>query len=110
MYAIIRFNLLAGCYTMLKVITDIANSIARHHYVEKIMLFGSRARGDHLERADIDIAVFCSAATREQWLQIWEALDDFDTLYKIDLVRFEESNQTLQSKILTEGIVLYERK
>ena len=33
-------------------------SFARQHSVERVILFGSRARGDHTERSDIDIAVY----------------------------------------------------
>ena len=39
-----------------RVIRDITR-IARKNNVEKIILFGSRARGDHTERSDIDLAV-----------------------------------------------------
>lgn len=34
------------------------SSFAREHSVTKIILFGSRARGNHTERSDIDIAVY----------------------------------------------------
>ncbi|MBQ9438637.1 MAG: nucleotidyltransferase domain-containing protein, partial [Lachnospiraceae bacterium] len=32
-------------------------AFARHHGIEKIVLFGSRAKGTHTERSDIAIAV-----------------------------------------------------
>ena len=33
-------------------------SFARKHSVTKVILFGSRARGDNTERSDVDIAVY----------------------------------------------------
>lgn len=39
-----------------RVIKDIT-VLADKHGVEKVILFGSRARGTHSERSDIDIAV-----------------------------------------------------
>ena len=33
-------------------------SFASRHAVEKVILFGSRARGTHTERSDIDLAVY----------------------------------------------------
>lgn len=40
-----------------RVLKDIC-SFARKHSVKKIILFGSRARGTHTERSDVDIAVY----------------------------------------------------
>ena len=40
-----------------RVIRDIS-TFAKKHSVEKVILFGSRARGTNTERSDIDIAVY----------------------------------------------------
>ena len=39
-----------------RVLKDVS-AFARRHGIEKIILFGSRARGGHTERSDIDLAV-----------------------------------------------------
>ena len=39
-----------------KVITEIQN-IAFQNHVKKVILFGSRARGDYYKKSDIDLAV-----------------------------------------------------
>jgi len=36
-------------------------------FIENIFLYGSRARGDFLERSDIDIAVNMPDASLEDW-------------------------------------------
>ena len=40
-----------------RVLRDIT-ALARKHGIGKIILFGSRARGTHTERSDVDIAVY----------------------------------------------------
>ena len=58
-------------------------------FVESILLFGSRARGDNQERADIDIAIVCPKATWEDWLLVTDIIDEADTLLEIDCVRLD---------------------
>ncbi len=80
-------------------------------FVTKVVLFGSRARGDHEERSDIDLCVSCpEGTTEEEWMQVLACVerDRVDTLLKVDCVRFETSNAALRENVLTEGFVLYE--
>lgn len=78
--------------------------------VEKIVLFGSRARGDMEPRSDIDLAVFGAQISRLEWLQILDVVENIDTLLKIDVVHFDRSSTQLQQNILNEGIIVYESK
>lgn len=78
--------------------------------VERVILFGSRARGDHRERSDFDVAVDCPRATRSEWSRMWHAIDELPTLYFIDLVRLDEADPNLRDSILGEGVVIYERE
>ena len=43
-------------YGLKKELLDEIKEIARRNKVQKVILFGSRARGDYKERSDIDIA------------------------------------------------------
>ena len=56
----------------------------------KIVLFGSRARGDYKERSDIDLAVL-DAVSREEQYKIMNEIDLLDIAYKVDIV-FVDSN------------------
>lgn len=78
--------------------------------VERIVLFGSRARGDATSRADIDLAVACPAADPARWSDIVEAAENAPTLLQIDLVRIENAPPELLRQIAREGRVLYERR
>jgi predicted nucleotidyltransferase len=77
--------------------------------IEKIILFGSRARGDFRSRSDIDIAVSCPQASQREWLDLYDSIEDAPTLLSIDLVRLENAGASLRNRILGEGQTLYER-
>jgi predicted nucleotidyltransferase len=77
--------------------------------VERVILFGSRARGDAGFRADIDIAVECPTADILRWSDIEEAVELAPTLLNIDLVRLDTAPPELRTAIRHEGRVLYER-
>ncbi len=80
-------------------------------FVDKVILFGSRARGDQEECSDVDLAVFCDDASDDEWLEVLDCLreDRIDTLLKVDCVRFDECDPVLQEHVMTEGVVLYEK-
>lgn len=84
--------------------------LSQLEFVKRIILFGSRARGDHQPTSDIDLAIECPTATDYDWLSILVVIDDADTLLKIDCIRLDQSPQELTAKINREGKVLYERK
>ncbi|MEM0950529.1 MAG: nucleotidyltransferase domain-containing protein [Cyanobacteria bacterium P01_H01_bin.74] len=80
--------------------------------VDKIILFGSRARGDNDFYSDIDIAVEGDFKAQE-WQKIKRLADVEDatikTLLKIDLVNMNTATNALKESILQEGQILYER-
>ncbi len=80
-----------------------------HPEIEKVFVFGSRARGDGDDRSDIDLAIVAPTATPRRWLEVVFALEEADTLLSIDVVRWKEASVALRERILAEGKVLYER-
>lgn len=85
--------------------------LTQHPSVKEIWLFGSRARGDNQERADIDLALFCPNASEKEWLDILNIIDDADTLLKIDTVRLDQLSETspLKKSISQQGKKIYEK-
>ncbi len=79
-------------------------------FVDALWLFGSRARGDHHSRSDIDIAVICPTATDQDWLKVFEIIETADTLLKIDCVRLEKGrlSDELCNNIERDKKVIYE--
>lgn len=88
-----------------KVVEEI-KSLAKEHCVKKILLFGSRARGDFKERSDIDLAVYGGNVD----LFSVAVDEETSTLLKYDIVNMDVSIQEeLLQSINEEGIVLYEK-
>lgn len=88
-----------------KVIQEI-KTIAQQCNVDKVCLFGSRARGDYKERSDVDIA-FCGGKASEFILRVDE---ETSTLLMFDIVDMKLPIQPeLLESINREGIVIYEK-
>ncbi|WPY01396.1 Nucleotidyltransferase domain protein [Candidatus Trichorickettsia mobilis] len=79
--------------------------------IQEIWLFGSRARGDNQERADIDLAIYCPDASNNNWLTILDIIEAADTLLKIDCIRLDELTDIspIKNSIISQGIKVYER-
>jgi len=79
---------------------------ARKNGLNKVVLFGSRARGDHKEKSDIDLAV---SGGNVSAFAI-DVDEKTSTLLKFDIVNLDASVQEgLRESIEEEGIVIYEK-
>lgn len=77
--------------------------------VKKIVLFGSRVRGDFVPRSDYDLCFFIDDV--QNWPRVVTTLEEnVDTLLKVDFVLFQELDQSFQDEIRKQGVVIYERK
>ncbi|MCC7259513.1 MAG: nucleotidyltransferase domain-containing protein [Alphaproteobacteria bacterium] len=79
-------------------------------FIERLYLYGSRARQEEDTRSDIDLAVECPQAKPEDWARVRDILDRADTLLEIDCVRLDTAGKELKLNILQEGVLLYERQ
>lgn len=79
-------------------------TLAKEYHIKKVILFGSRARGDNWQRSDIDIAVTGGDITRFT-IDIEE---EIPTLLLFDVVNLDGPVQPeLLESIQAEGITLY---
>ena len=82
------------------------NKLAEVYQIEKLVLFGSRARGDFRERSDIDLAVYGGDFTRF-------SLDVDEKTWTLLQYDFVDMNQAVQPELIAsiekEGVVLYEK-
>jgi nucleotidyltransferase substrate binding protein (TIGR01987 family) len=86
--------------------------LIKRAFIDEIWLFGSRARGDHTQRSDIDLAIVCPRASQQAWQQILDIIDESDTLLKIDCVRFDHlaEDDKLRANIINFRKLLYRRE
>lgn len=84
---------------------NIYNSIAKaakHFGASKVVLFGSRARGDNRERSDIDIAVYGIEKSNQAAFR--SAIADIPTLLEFDIVFVSSDTDTaLLNNIKKDG-------
>ena len=81
--------------------------LAKKYGVKKVILFGSRARGDNWERSDIDLAI--SGGDRVRFTLDVDESDIVPTLLMFDVVDLDEPcNEDLLESIKRDGVVLYE--
>jgi predicted nucleotidyltransferase len=88
------------------------NQLKSLPFIDEIWLFGSRARGDHRKKSDIDLAIICPNATDDDWLKIDHIIEEADTLLKIDCINFRKNkiSDELYHHILKDKKVIYVKK
>ncbi len=80
--------------------------IARKYNVQKVLLFGSRARGNFKEKSDIDLAVQGGDFIRF----MLDVNEETSTLLKFDIINLDEEIQgELREAIKKEGKIVYEK-
>lgn len=79
---------------------NIVRVIVRYLNPERIIIFGSGARGDYKKTSDIDIAIDCKGDI----VFPGEILDE-----EITIVNLRKVNKRLRREILREGITVYEK-
>lgn len=88
-----------------RVVKDITEFACKHG-IQKVILFGSRARGTHTKRSDIDIAV--SGGDFDAFY--WNIKENVHSLLSFDIVELDSGiSEELKKEIERDGIMLYEK-
>ena len=89
-----------------RIIADL-EKLALEYGVVKIILFGSRSRGDNSEKSDVDIAVYGCRDFVNFKLDVEEKVW---TLLTFDIVNMDnEISEELAGEIKRDGVVIYEK-
>ncbi len=87
--------------------------LAQHPNVQRAVLYGSRAKGNHKPGSDIDLTLFASDGKEINTHEIADILDEVDELllpYSVDLSAFAKiDNDALRAHIQRVGKVFFER-
>lgn len=82
-----------------------ADLLRQRFDVDKVVLFGSLARGDMFHaHSDVDLAVWGLAEA--EYLRAVSSLLDLDGSIDIDLVRIEEAKPALRRHVEMEGMMI----
>lgn len=80
--------------------------LARKYQIRRVILFGSRARGDYHRTSDIDLAVSGGDILRFAL----DADEETSTPLKYDIINLDQKiNEELRKSIWTEGKTIYEK-
>ncbi|MPL80330.1 hypothetical protein SDC9_26229 [bioreactor metagenome] len=92
-----------------KRLVESIQNIGQKYAVERIILFGSRARGDNKGLSDIDLVIFPLPEFDKRGSLLSE-FDDLRTLLKLDILFHDKHmDSRLLENIKKEGVTLYER-
>jgi proline iminopeptidase len=88
---------------------DFIQIFERYPQIERVLIFGSRAKGSARPGSDIDLAVCAPQMTDLEFAQLWNAIDDLPLVFKVDLLHWDRlANAPLKDKIRREGHPFYE--
>ena len=83
--------------------------LAVKYRVQKVILFGSRARGDHSPVSDYDFAIYGENLSDVVKACFCADVEDMETLKKIDIVFVNDTTpEELLKNIVQEGVIIYE--
>ena len=91
------------------VIKELQDVFRRHANIKKVLIFGSRSKGNYRAGSDIDLAVIGSDIEYSQLLNILCEIDDLELLYSVDLLDYQKKKGTpIGDHIDRVGQIFYE--
>ncbi|MGO5066924.1 nucleotidyltransferase domain-containing protein [Clostridium sp. LCP25S3_F8] len=95
----------------LQLFEDIKNIISKNPKINKVVIFGSRARGDYRKTSDIDICIYGKDIKNIDINLLEDSLKEIDTPLDFDIVYFDKiSKEALKNNIEKDGILIYAKK
>ena len=91
-------------------VARITGVLARFPEVERVILFGSRAKGTHRRGSDIDLAFVGREIDWRKLGQIDDALDDLLLPYRFSLIGLDErTDAEVAAHIRRVGVAFYDK-
>ena len=89
-----------------EIFNDIIGVFKKFDSIEKVYLFGSRARGDFKDTSDIDLAIDSKS---DVVLKLLGELEELICILTFDVVNINEIGQKLKDNIERDKIIIYEK-
>lgn len=91
-----------------RTIDELTDYFSSKPEIDKVLIFGSRAKGCFHNGSDIDMAVWTNA--HDTFFRIAAELDDLNTPYKFDVIDYKMlSHAGMKNSIDNDGILFYEK-
>jgi proline iminopeptidase len=86
------------------ILTQMRDVIAKYPEIDRALIFGSRAKGNHRDDSDIDLAILAPIMSDETFAQLWNQLDALPLVFKLDVVHWDRlGNEALKRACLETG-------
>ena len=72
------------------VIVELQDVFRRHKNISKVLIFGSRAKGNYREGSDIDLVAIGNNLDYNQIIKNLTEIDDLELLYSVDLLDYSK--------------------
>ena len=72
------------------VIVELQDVFRRHKNISKVLISGSRAKGNYREGSDIDLVAIGKNLDYNQIIKILTEIDDLELLYSVDLLDYSK--------------------
>lgn len=92
-----------------EIVDRILQVISTFPEVEKVILYGSRAKGTHRPGSDIDLVLIVPKMSFDRYLALYVQLKELELPYIIDLTKFELLNQDMKDHIVRVGKEIYSK-
>ena len=91
------------------VISELQDVFRRHANISKVLIFGSRAKGNYREGSDIDLVAIGNDLDYSQIIKILTEIDNLELLYSVDLLDYNKTiNTPIGEHIDCVGQVFYQ--
>ena len=93
-----------------KTVQDIKNIFSNFEQVEKVVIYGSRAKRNYRKGSDVDLTFFGDNLTLNTLYEIEEKIEELNLPYMFDLSIFKQiDNQNVIEHINRVGKLFYEK-
>lgn len=91
-------------------LASLTSLFSMNEHIERVILYGSRAKGNYKPFSDVDITLVGGLLTHDDLSRMIIAIDDLLLPYQFDISIFHQlKNETLIDHINRRGIVIYNR-
>ena len=91
-----------------RTLDELLNYFSQNPEIDKVMIFGSRAKGNYHNGSDIDFAIWTDE--HKTFFRIAGELDDLPTPYKFDVIDYKNlTHEGMKNSIDRDGILFYQK-
>lgn len=89
-----------------KVYNDLLEYFIKNPYINKVILFGSRAKGNYRYNSDIDLCIDCQKTKK---IEIFDSIDEIVGIYSFDILYTDSLNAEVEEQINKYGVLIYNK-